>query len=160
MRCIKIRVLLKYCVHGNYALLAGGAVCRIVTTVAAVDGSGGQLNRDHVYGFYLITGIFTVDANSFTKQKITSFLPSLYHGAEGMTIERGKEVNFLDEKISRRLKALIVNSGKTMEQVAKEMHMSRPTLSKKINGKQDFSFSEMKAFAKSVEENPVKIFFE
>lgn len=69
-------------------------------------------------------------------------------------------MQFLDERMERKLKSLIVNSGKTMEQVAKEMHMSRPTLSKKINGKQDFSFSEMKAFAKSVEENPVKIFFE
>lgn len=69
-------------------------------------------------------------------------------------------MRFLDERMERKLKSLIVNSGKTMEQVAKEMHMSRPTLSARINGKQDFSRLEMESFARCVGGSPTQIFFE
>lgn len=46
-----------------------------------------------------------------------------------------------------------------MDEIAKEMNISRPTLSARINGKRDFSREEMEKFAMIVGEKPQNIFF-
>jgi len=66
---------------------------------------------------------------------------------------------YLTEKESRKLKALIVNAGFDIGMVAIKMNMSRPTLSTRINGKTDFTRSEMELFASIFNEKPENIFF-
>lgn len=70
-----------------------------------------------------------------------------------------KTMRYVDESMSRKLRALIVSTGKTMDEIAKEMNISRPTLSARINGKRDFSREEMEKFAMIVGEKPQNIFF-
>lgn len=67
--------------------------------------------------------------------------------------------NYLTEEQSRRLKAKIVNAGLDIGTVADKMNMSRPTLSNRINGKSDFTRSEMEEFASILNEKPQDIFF-
>jgi uncharacterized protein YwlG (UPF0340 family) len=66
---------------------------------------------------------------------------------------------YLTEKESRKIKSLIVNAGLDIGAVAIKMNMSRPTLSARINGKTDFTRSEMELFANIVNEKPENIFF-
>ena len=66
---------------------------------------------------------------------------------------------YLTEKESRKLKALIVGAGLDIGTVALKMNMSRPTLSARINGKTDFTRSEMESFASILNEKPENIFF-
>jgi len=60
---------------------------------------------------------------------------------------------------SRRLKAKIINAGLDIGIVAKKMGISRATLSSRVNGKTDFSRSEMEHFAEILMEKPQDIFF-
>jgi len=66
---------------------------------------------------------------------------------------------YLTEQESRKLKALIVNAGLDIGTVAIKMNMSRPTLSTRINGKTDFTRSEMELFASIFNVKPESIFF-
>jgi len=66
---------------------------------------------------------------------------------------------YLTEKESRKLRALIVGAGLDIGSIALKMNMSRPTLSARINGKTDFTRSEMEAFANILNEKPEDIFF-
>lgn len=66
---------------------------------------------------------------------------------------------YLTEAESRKLKALIVNAGLDIGTIAVKMNMSRPTLSTRINGRTDFTRSEMELFAKILNEKPENIFF-
>jgi len=66
---------------------------------------------------------------------------------------------FISQEDSRKLKALIVENGLSIERVAKIMGMGRPTLSTRINGKTDFTRKEMEFFANIVGHNPATIFF-
>ncbi len=68
-------------------------------------------------------------------------------------------MRYVNEDMSRKLRALIVSTGKTMDEIAKEMNISRPTLSSRINGRRDFSREEMEKFANIVGEKPQNIFF-
>lgn len=68
-------------------------------------------------------------------------------------------MKYMDESMGRKLRALIVSSGKTTEEIAKEMDISRVTLSSRINGHRDFSRVEMERFAQSVGRKPQDIFF-
>lgn len=67
-------------------------------------------------------------------------------------------MRYVNEDMSRKLRALIVSTGKTMDEIAKEMNISRPTLSSRINGRRDFSREEMEKFANIVGEKPQNIF--
>lgn len=58
-----------------------------------------------------------------------------------------------------KLKAAIVEAGKTLEILAKEIGTSQPTLSRKINGLQDFNESEIVAISKAVNKPITEIFF-
>ncbi len=60
---------------------------------------------------------------------------------------------------SRQLKAKIMNAGLDIGIVAREMGISRATLSSRVNGKTDFSRSEMEHFAEILKEKPQNIFF-
>lgn len=65
----------------------------------------------------------------------------------------------MSKECSNNLKSLIVKAGLDMTTTAEKMGMSRPTLSGRINGKTDFSRTEMERFAKIVNANPAVIFF-
>jgi len=60
---------------------------------------------------------------------------------------------------SRQLKAKIMNAGLDIGIVARKMGISRATLSSRVNGKTDFSRSEMEHFAEILKEKPQNIFF-
>lgn len=68
-------------------------------------------------------------------------------------------MSYLTEEEVRRLKSLIVNVGLNIGAVAIKMNMSRSTLSAKINGKADFTRSEMERFAEVIGSPPNEIFF-
>lgn len=68
-------------------------------------------------------------------------------------------MSYLTEEEVRRLKSLIVNVGLNIGVVAIKMNMSRSTLSAKINGKADFTRSEMERFAEVIGSPPNEIFF-
>lgn len=61
------------------------------------------------------------------------------------TQQGGVKVSFeyMNQEDTRRIKAAIVGAGYTMESLSKALKKSRATLSSRINGKTDFSKSEM-----------------
>lgn len=65
---------------------------------------------------------------------------------------------YLSEADTRRIKAAIIGAGHTISTVAYELHMSRATLSAKVNGRSDFSRSEMEAIAHLLKMPPGQIF--
>ncbi|MDR2513772.1 MAG: helix-turn-helix transcriptional regulator [Christensenellaceae bacterium] len=66
---------------------------------------------------------------------------------------------YLTEGQSRSLKAKLVDAGLDIGTMAEKMGMSRATLSARINGKTDFTRSEMEAFASVLNARPQDIFF-
>jgi len=66
---------------------------------------------------------------------------------------------YLSKAMSARLKGLLIGAGHTTESFARQMGLSRATLSHRINGKSDFTKSEMEAFARIVQQDPQQIFF-
>jgi len=66
---------------------------------------------------------------------------------------------FISKEQSCKLKALIIGAGLNIGIMADKMNMSRPTLSIRINGKVDFSKSEMERFAEILNCKPETIFF-
>ena len=69
------------------------------------------------------------------------------------------DARYLTEEQTRRLKSLMVGAGYGVESMALAMNMSRPTFSARLNGRQDFTKSEMELFASLVSEKPQAIFF-
>ena len=51
---------------------------------------------------------------------------------------------------TNKLKARIVEKGFTMESLAQAVNLSCPTIRRKINGKQDFRVSGIKAFCRAL----------
>ena len=70
-----------------------------------------------------------------------------------------KNIPYIDIEMSRRLRSLLVSKGLTLREMSKKMGMSRPTLSTKINGKTDFTRTEMELFATILGKKPRDIFF-
>ncbi len=70
-----------------------------------------------------------------------------------------KLYSYLTEMEARKLKASIVEAGLDIGELAQKMQMSRSTLSARINGKTDFTRSEMENFASIVGKSPSEIFF-
>lgn len=66
---------------------------------------------------------------------------------------------YLNEVKIRKLKANIVAAGLDIGKVAQKMQISRSTLSARINGKTDFTKSEMEHFAEILGQSPQDIFF-
>lgn len=66
---------------------------------------------------------------------------------------------YLTENETNSIKSLIVKKGLDIGLVAKKMNMSRATLSSRVNGKTDFTRSEMEQFAKIISAKPEMIFF-
>ena len=66
---------------------------------------------------------------------------------------------YLSKEQTCQLKGLIISAGLDISKMADRMKMSRQTLSSRINGKIDFSKSEMEAFASILETKPDNIFF-
>lgn len=65
---------------------------------------------------------------------------------------------YLSEADTRRIKAAIVGAGHSLASVADALGMSRATLSAKVNGRSDFSRSEMEAIARLLHVPPSEIF--
>ncbi len=65
----------------------------------------------------------------------------------------------MEKNMRDKLRGLIIGSGKSMEAVAREMGITRQTLSTRINGRKDFTLGEMKRFAASVGKDAKEIFF-
>lgn len=66
--------------------------------------------------------------------------------------------HYLSEADTRRIKAAIVGAGYTLSTMAQTLNMSRATLSAKVNGRSDFSRSEMEAIARLIKMPPGQIF--
>lgn len=58
-----------------------------------------------------------------------------------------------------KLKAAIVESGKTFREVAREINMPMTTLSRKINGHAQFTESEISFLCNAVSKEPQDLFF-
>lgn len=57
-------------------------------------------------------------------------------------------------------RAAVVAKGKTMSDVANEIHVSNATMSKKVNGHSEFTRKEIQEICNFLEiENPMPIFF-
>lgn len=68
---------------------------------------------------------------------------------------------FMSNMEIRRFKALMVKKGfVSISALARVMGCRREALSRKINGRSDWSRSEMEAVARLFDENPKKVFFE
>lgn len=65
---------------------------------------------------------------------------------------------YLSDEDTRRIKAALVSAGYTIASAASALGLSRVTLSAKVNGKSDFSRSEMEAFARLLHLSPSEIF--
>lgn len=66
--------------------------------------------------------------------------------------------SYLTKTESNRIKGLIVCAGYNIATLAEKMQMTRPTLSAKINGKVDFTKSEMESLANAISMKPEEIF--
>lgn len=66
---------------------------------------------------------------------------------------------YMEPEDIRRFNSLLVAKGYNIGSLAKAIGMSRATLSSRINGKTDFSRSEMEKIAKALDSRPEKIFF-
>ncbi len=66
---------------------------------------------------------------------------------------------YLLEEDSRRIKAAIVSKGLNIKMLAEKAGSTRATLSNKINGKTEFTRSEMEAIAKILNTSPQTLFF-
>ena len=62
-------------------------------------------------------------------------------------------------KKNLKLKSAMVESNYTQIKLAKEINICTPCFSKKINGKRDFTESEMIAICKALKKEPTDIFF-
>lgn len=60
---------------------------------------------------------------------------------------------------TRRFNGFMVAAGYNIGRLAKEIGMSRATLSSRINGKSDFTRSEMEEIAAILGRSPEEIFF-
>lgn len=65
---------------------------------------------------------------------------------------------YLSPADTRRIKATMVAAGHSISSAAQALGVSRATLSAKVNGKSDFSRSEMEAFARLLGMPPGEIF--
>lgn len=59
----------------------------------------------------------------------------------------------------RRFNSYLAAAGYNIGKLAKELGMSRATLSSRINGKTDFNRSEMEAISKKLGKTAAEIFF-
>lgn len=66
---------------------------------------------------------------------------------------------YMNAEDTRRFNSFLVASGYNIGTLAEEIGMSRATLSSRINGKTDFSRSEMERIASILGHRPEEIFF-
>ncbi len=66
--------------------------------------------------------------------------------------------SYLTEADTRRIRGAIVGAGYSIATAADAIGMSRATLSAKVNGRSDFSRSEMESLARLLGVSPYKIF--
>lgn len=65
---------------------------------------------------------------------------------------------YLTDRETYRIKAYIVESGHSIASLAKEIGMTRESLSSRINGKVDFGRNEMTKIAMVLEKKPEEVF--
>lgn len=66
---------------------------------------------------------------------------------------------YLTENETNSIKSLIVKRGLDIGLVAKKMNISRATLSSRVNGKTDFTRTEMEKFSEIIDAKAEVIFF-
>ena len=70
-----------------------------------------------------------------------------------------RSYTFLPKELSCQLRGLIIASGLDLTSMANKMNMSRQTLAHRLNGKIDFTKTEMETFASILKVKPDEIFF-
>ena len=68
-------------------------------------------------------------------------------------------MSYVTEQEKRKIKSFIAGAGYSITSLAKEIGMTRESLSARINGKIDFEREEMNKIADKVGANPADIFF-
>ena len=66
---------------------------------------------------------------------------------------------YMSDSQKRKIMSRIVNGGYNITTLAKAIGMTRESLSSRINGKIDFSRTEMEAISVCLKEKPEHIFF-
>jgi len=70
------------------------------------------------------------------------------------------DAKYMNENEVRGFKNLMLKKGyRSIAMLAREMSISRDALSRKINGKSDWSKAEMELIGKLFEQDPATIFF-
>lgn len=66
---------------------------------------------------------------------------------------------YLSDSQKRKILSHVVNAGYNITTLAKAIGMTRESLSARMNGKVDFSRTEMESISACLEEKPEDIFF-